>query len=388
MFDLGEPYGHAWMIDSLADVFRRITDNWPEAHFFHDGRQLNELQYRFVANPYPSLQDLIDARVSFFTELFLRSATRQGAERWGIKEVRWTTAHASYLRMLFPKAKFVFLIRNPYDAYRSYAARRDMGWRWYNRWPDRPLTAREFGSHWRELAREFVKFASGPDIDGYLLRYEQLIDGDIGPLETYLGFSVDRGVLQINPADGGPAPVTALDSEDNAPLIAEVDDVCEEIGYPRIDSATATWRVDQDAKRCVILVPVGGEVVPACDQALRQLERRGYEVRRARGYAAIDQGRNQMATDALADGFDETMWIDADIGFDPDDVERLRGHGLPIVCGIYPKKGKRALACHEMRSHCMVATITSSTGSQILISRTPELREANCVRSGCFRSVQ
>jgi hypothetical protein len=53
-----------------------------------------------------------------------------------------------------------------------------------------------------------------------------------------------------------------------------------------------------------------------------------------------------MATDALADGFQELLWIDADVGFDPDEVERLRSNPHPIVCGIYPKKGVRALACH------------------------------------------
>jgi len=53
-----------------------------------------------------------------------------------------------------------------------------------------------------------------------------------------------------------------------------------------------------------------------------------------------------MASDALADGFDELMWIDSDIGFDADDVAKLSAHGLPLVCGIYPKKGKNALACN------------------------------------------
>ncbi len=53
-----------------------------------------------------------------------------------------------------------------------------------------------------------------------------------------------------------------------------------------------------------------------------------------------------MATDALQDDFDGLMWIDADIGFEADSVDRLRKHGLPMVCGIYPKKGARQLACH------------------------------------------
>jgi hypothetical protein len=77
---------------------------------------------------------------------------------------------------------------------------------------------------------------------------------------------------------------------------------------------------------------------------LYELQRRGYQVRRVYGQSAIDQARNRMATDALRDGFQETMWIDADIAFDPDDVERLRRHQLPIVSGLYPQKGSRVLA--------------------------------------------
>lgn len=100
----------------------------------------------------------------------------------------------------------------------------------------------------------------------------------------------------------------------------------------------------RDPSCCVILVPVGGRIEPACDDALRQLEGRGYPVRRVYGYSAIDQGRNAMATRALADGFAELMWIDADIGFDPADVDRLRAHDLPLSCAIYPKKGPRSFA--------------------------------------------
>src|SRR5215471_10417905 len=101
-----------------------------------------------------------------------------------------------------------------------------------------------------------------------------------------------------------------------------------------------------DRSRCVILVPYLGSIEPECARALVDLEARGYAVRRVSGYAAIDQGRSQMASDALADGYDELMWIDSDIGFDPAAVDLLRSHGLPIVAAIYPKKGLRELACH------------------------------------------
>jgi len=120
---------------------------------------------------------------------------------------------------------------------------------------------------------------------------------------------------------------------------------------PRLPPAEVTgvpkprYQDPLDPRRCVILVPFFGSIVQECEEALKELERRGYQVRRVGGYAAIDQARNQLATDALVHGFEETMWIDSDIGFHPDDVDKLRRHGLPIVCGIYPQKSKRAFAC-------------------------------------------
>jgi len=107
---------------------------------------------------------------------------------------------------------------------------------------------------------------------------------------------------------------------------------------------TRPSREPLDPARCVVLVPHNGVIHSECEDALKELERRGYTVRRVSGYAAIDQGRNQMVTDALVDGFEETLWIDSDVGFYADDVERLRSHPVPIVSGIYPQKGKRSLA--------------------------------------------
>jgi len=99
-----------------------------------------------------------------------------------------------------------------------------------------------------------------------------------------------------------------------------------------------------EANRCCILVPVGHQIEHECQRALIELERRGYTVRRGYGPAAIDQCRSVMASEALRDDFRELFWIDSDIIFDPDDVDRLRASPHSIVCGIYPKKGG-ARAC-------------------------------------------
>src|SRR6188768_4280394 len=111
---------------------------------------------------------------------------------------------------------------------------------------------------------------------------------------------------------------------------------------------------------CVVIVPVAQRVEPPVEDALRELERRGYAVWRSFGYSAIDLARSQLATQALRQGFGQTLWIDADIHFQADDVDRLvsvknaelpeRGqdseHECPgIISGVYVKKGMRELAC-------------------------------------------
>lgn len=101
-----------------------------------------------------------------------------------------------------------------------------------------------------------------------------------------------------------------------------------------------------DPRRCVVLVPYFEAIHPECESALHELERRGYTVRRVGGYSQIDVARNQMASDALHDGFEETLWIDSDIVFQPDSVERLRLHPRGVVGGLYARKGTPGFACH------------------------------------------
>lgn len=98
-------------------------------------------------------------------------------------------------------------------------------------------------------------------------------------------------------------------------------------------------------ERCVILVPVFRTVEPECDASLREIERRGYEVRRVIGISGSDCGRNQIAADALRSGFEELMWIDADIVFQPDDVDQIRNHPHPFVCGIAACTNRREFSC-------------------------------------------
>ena len=71
----GEPFGHAGLIERLADPLRAMNDRWPEPHFVYRGQPLETLQEKFVANLYPPPQHLLEAHLAWF-DSFLRSRPR------------------------------------------------------------------------------------------------------------------------------------------------------------------------------------------------------------------------------------------------------------------------------------------------------------------------
>ena len=188
----GEPYSHARVINHLADVVSSITDSWPQDEWFIDQYDLNNLKSTFVANMYPPVSDMQQGCLAYLKAMLEVPARERGFERWGLKDVRLTIEDAHFLKWLFPNAKFIFLCRNPYNAYKSYRLDRS----WYFEWPNKPVfTASEFGRNWNELAKGFYEGAS--DLGGIFIRYEDLVSGSIDhdALEKYLELEIDTSLL-------------------------------------------------------------------------------------------------------------------------------------------------------------------------------------------------
>lgn len=82
--------------------------------------------------------------------------------------------------------------------------------------------------------------------------------------------------------------------------------------------------LDLHPRRCTILVvgPLPGET--SADAPLRDLEQQRYSIGRIARERAIDRLRSQAATEALARGFAERLWIDPQLEFDSNDVIKLR----------------------------------------------------------------
>ncbi len=354
----GEPYGHAWPIPSMADQIRCFTASWPESHHFYSGETREALTTRFIANLYPGVQDLLHAHRGFFDRLLAEPARAAGYDRWGLKEVRLDADHALYLNWLFPAARFLFLVRNPYDAWRSYAARAARGWRWYNRWPDQPLTPRSFAAHWNRLVGSFME--GHRKVGGLWVRYEDLACGRTGTVSDYLGFELSQRAFRSNPSDGGPAPLEAIPEADALAIEDELGALANSLGYclqPPVKATEGTTfparatRV-RDRSRCVVLVPFHRFIEPACETGLRGLEHLGFVVRRFRADEGMALSCSLAVSDALRDGFEEMMWIDADMAFDSGDVDRLRSLGLPIASGVYRRPSGRGPAWSADEVHC------------------------------------
>lgn len=144
----------------------------------------------------------------------------------------------------------------------------------------------------------------------------------------------------------------------------------------------------------VALVPVATVIEPECDASLQKLRSCGIKVRVLRGASAIDQARCMMVHDALKDGFTELLWIDADIAFEPEDVDMLRAHDKPFVCGVYPKKGARALTCHALpgtrelvfgEDGGLTEILYAAGGFTLVRSSVYEAVEKSCALSTCNR---
>ncbi len=227
----GEPYDECGVIQALADTLKAFRGGWPPSEYYYDGRPREQLTGDWIANLFPSPDALREGHRMFFERAFALPARLAGAKRWGIKEVRLNSEHAQYLRWLFPKARFVFLLRNPLDAYRSYCR---YGRNWYETWPDRPVfTPTAFGRHWRELAEGFVRDA--PRLKALLIRYEELTAPTqqvVAKIEQHLDVRLDASVIgkKVGTSERGGEQAWISRLEESL-LWRAVSPLAEDLGY-------------------------------------------------------------------------------------------------------------------------------------------------------------
>jgi hypothetical protein len=193
----GEPYAYSGYVRRLADSLLSFTPEYPfEMYLLRTHQQRGLDTDAWVANLYPNPESVLQAHRRFFQALFAEPAAVEGWPSWGIKATRLEHAHALYLKWLFPRAKFLYVYRNPFDAYRSY--HRFHKQIWYESFPNRPvLTPAAFGKHWQKLLKGFL--TGHQEVNGLLVRYEDLCAGrlSVEHLADYLQLDLNAEVLSI-----------------------------------------------------------------------------------------------------------------------------------------------------------------------------------------------
>jgi hypothetical protein len=223
----GEPFDRSCIVQAMSGQLLPLGPEWPSDGWFVGDKGPVALADQWVANLYPPVPLLIEAHRALFRNLFDVPARERGL-RWGLKEIRLTTAHAGYLRLLFPNAKFVFLIRNPFDAYQSYRGASNP---WFERWPDRlTVTARQFGRMWTRLAGDFVENHAA--VGGLLLKYEDLVSDSatMKRVSDYLEFPLAPAAA-ARPIRGNPHEKEAVPYFERWLLMDQVGGLSRRLGY-------------------------------------------------------------------------------------------------------------------------------------------------------------
>ena len=236
----GEPYSDCNSIQSMATTTRALLQKkWPIPGSFVQKKPevFQNLHKYFIANMYPQIEAFRQSHRLFLDNLFWTTARAQNFSRFGIKFVRLGLAEAQFLRWMYPDCIFLFLVRNPWDSWRSYK-----GYRWRYRYPKPPVTKVElFASIWQKHTSEFLQF----DLkNAGWIRYEEFIQPEFNwdRLRTFCdlpNMTTEALSIKIAGVDREPSPVT---QEELDTIQYVCGDLTQKLGYLGLGKTDLTMK--------------------------------------------------------------------------------------------------------------------------------------------------
>jgi hypothetical protein len=185
----GEPYARCRLVQNLAASTQAINANYPHAGHLPDLSKTGPIENQWIANWFPPPSDFKEGIRAALDTVFARPAKKEGFARFGLKEVRLDADHGRFLKWVYPDARFLALVRNPWDAWRSAK-----GLELYLEWPDKPIdNAVVFAEHWLSLVKSY---ATWEDESVLFFRYEDLIQS---PTATRV-VAAHCGLTHCNPS--------------------------------------------------------------------------------------------------------------------------------------------------------------------------------------------
>lgn len=164
----------------------------------------DEHPHMWIANVTPPLSEIVEKLRDWFNAFYGARAMELGYPRFGFKETRCDADTARLLQMIFPEAKFLFLVRNPFHVMESIKRRNWMG-----------MTAgREtlafYAEHWRHTSEQFRQAEFGMKI-----RYEDFVSDKSLQSQVMEFLDIDRrppsDFIAKSQVDWKPDNASALD---------------------------------------------------------------------------------------------------------------------------------------------------------------------------------
>jgi Sulfotransferase family len=223
----GEPFGAMDLVSGIAERVARPVNPWNMESSEKLNPNSSSLATSWIADMYPPGENFRLALRGFFDRWLREPARQLGFARWGFKEIRLGATEATFLRWLYPRAKFLILSRHPYDCYRSLA---DSGW-------VAPIvddveidSAAAFARLWNRLVLSWSELPA--EFPAFHIKYEDLISGkvDFRKLESWLGLEIKESVA-LSAIVGGTAKRPSLSRLERLIIAREAAAGMQSLGY-------------------------------------------------------------------------------------------------------------------------------------------------------------
>jgi hypothetical protein len=152
------------MLGPGSDLYMHGYGGNGEQQFSEFLKHPDDRMHRWIACMNPGHDHLLASMRQFFVSYYEDIAMDLGYGRWGVKEVQSGIDVAKFVKLLFPDARIIFLVRHPYKCILSIKRRKWMDMEHHKD----PL--KYYANYWKRLAREFYGNSTG-----LLVKYEDLI---------------------------------------------------------------------------------------------------------------------------------------------------------------------------------------------------------------------
>lgn len=230
---------------------------------------------------------------------FLRGVCRAGngdseQSAWGAAWIGLPGDHTLGLRVFFPRAKFVFLHRNPIDAFASALGSlpdtaalhaRDQSW------------SAGFAEQWCRLIASFELWHK--EVDGIMLDYDQAMTGSTAQIEAYLGEPLSAPMRTSGPWNGANGAAEVRPDEHSL-LIERTRKTAARLGYTLTDAGADAGAQSSEPKSSLTVPAVHTRHARSGDGLRRRAGRsvvRGNRLLLVRSevYRACDEGAKNRA---------------------------------------------------------------------------------------------